>query len=48
MSIERMKELVETLNRHAYLYYVEDSPEISDYEYDHLLRELELLEEKYP
>ena len=48
MSIERMKELTSYLSYHAHKYYVMDSPEISDYEYDHLLHELELLEEKYP
>ncbi len=48
MSVERMKELVSLLNYHAHKYYVEDKPEISDYEYDKLLHELELLEKKYP
>ncbi len=48
MSIERMKELTSYLSYHAHKYYVLDEPEISDYEYDHLLHELELLEEKYP
>ncbi|MBR5157059.1 MAG: NAD-dependent DNA ligase LigA [Clostridia bacterium] len=48
MSAARIKELTELLNYHAHKYYVEDSPEISDYEYDHLLHELEQLEEKYP
>ena len=48
MSVERMKELVKLLNYHAHKYYVEDSPEISDYDYDGLLHELELLEQKYP
>lgn len=48
MSIERMRELTKLLTYHAHKYYVEDAPEISDYEYDHLLHELEELEEKYP
>ena len=45
---ERIKELTEILNYHAIKYYVDDSPEISDYEYDMLLRELENLEAEYP
>lgn len=48
MSIERLKELTDFLNYHAHKYYVEDSPQISDYEYDKYLRELKELEEKYP
>ncbi len=48
MSIERMKELTKFLNYHAHKYYVEDQPEISDYDYDRLLHELEELEKKYP
>lgn len=48
MSVERMRELVSILNYHAHKYYVEDKPEISDYDYDMLLHELELLEQKYP
>lgn len=44
----RIEELTELINHHNYKYFVEDSPEISDFEYDTLLRELEELEEKYP
>ncbi len=36
------------LDHHNYLYYVLDSPEISDDEYDRLFRELKTLEEQYP
>jgi DNA ligase (NAD+) len=36
------------INHHNYLYYVQDSPEISDAEYDGLMRELKRLEEEYP
>lgn len=43
-----MKELVEALNRHNRLYYLEDRPEISDAEYDLLARELEGLERAHP
>ena len=45
---ERVEYLTDTLNYHNYKYYVEDSPEISDFEFDALLKELEDLEEKYP
>ncbi|MBG9981646.1 NAD-dependent DNA ligase LigA [Aerococcaceae bacterium DSM 111020] len=45
---ERMDELRETLNHHAYQYYVLDKPEISDQEYDILYRELETLEQAHP
>lgn len=44
----RMDELKNELLRHEYLYYVKDAPEISDMEYDMLMKELEELEEKYP
>ena len=44
----RIDYLVKTLNYHNYKYYVEDSPEISDFEFDALLKELEDLEEKNP
>ncbi|MFC1874719.1 NAD-dependent DNA ligase LigA [Chloroflexota bacterium] len=36
------------INRYNYLYYALDSPEISDAEYDELMRQLRRLEEKYP
>ena len=45
---ERVAELREELNRHNHLYYVLDSPEISDAEYDALMLELRGLEEEYP
>ena len=44
----RINELREEINNHNYLYYVLDSPEIPDSEYDRLLRELESLEQQYP
>jgi len=40
--------LVDALNRHIRLYYLEDRPEISDAEYDELYRELETLEAEHP
>ena len=36
------------LRRHEHLYYVRDEPEISDAEFDALLRELQRLEERHP
>ncbi len=45
---KRMMELTKLLTYHSHKYYVEDNPEISDYEYDMLLRELKSLEEQYP
>ncbi|MET0039340.1 MAG: NAD-dependent DNA ligase LigA, partial [Dehalococcoides mccartyi] len=36
------------INRHNQLYYVQDNPEISDSEYDALLRRLKELEEAHP
>lgn len=45
---KRIDELVELLNYHAHLYYVQDTNEISDYEYDMLQRELRELETQYP
>jgi DNA ligase (NAD+) len=44
----RIKELREQLNRHSYLYYVLDNPEIPDSEYDRLYRELQQLEHLHP
>ena len=44
----RAEELRQQINYHNMKYYNEDSPEISDYEYDMLLRELEQIEESYP
>jgi DNA ligase (NAD+) len=41
-------ELREEISKHARLYYVEDRPEITDAEYDALLRELIALEEAHP
>ena len=43
-----MKALEEQINYHARLYYINDAPTISDYEYDKLFYELVRLEEEYP
>ena len=45
---KRMDELVVILNEANYQYYVLDDPKMLDFEYDHLLRELEDLERDYP
>ncbi len=46
--INRVNKLREELNKHNHLYYVRAQPEILDFEYDALLRELEELEKKHP
>ena len=45
---KQIESLRETLRRHEYLYYVADSPEITDAEYDKLMRDLQELERKHP
>ncbi|MBI4303468.1 MAG: NAD-dependent DNA ligase LigA [Chloroflexi bacterium] len=45
---QRIEQLRSQINYHSYRYYALDSPEISDAEYDALVRELKELEEKYP
>jgi len=44
----QIEELREELRRHEYLYYVLDRPEISDAEYDRLMRRLQQLEREHP
>ena len=44
----RLEELREQIRYHSRKYYTEDDPEISDYEYDQLYRQLETLEGEYP
>ena len=44
----RMRKLVDEIAYHDRKYYVEDSPVISDYEYDMLVKELEELEGRFP
>lgn len=43
-----MEHLSAEVERHNHLYYVLDSPEISDYEFDKLLEELQKLEKEFP
>lgn len=45
---KKILELRKTLAYHSELYYVHDTPVISDYEYDKMFEELKALEEKYP
>ncbi|NMA92181.1 MAG: NAD-dependent DNA ligase LigA [Firmicutes bacterium] len=44
----RLQQLRELINNHNYLYHVLDQPEISDGEFDGLMRELVKLEREYP
>ncbi len=45
---ERIAQLRQELERHNHLYYVENRPEISDFDFDRLLRELQDLEAAHP
>lgn len=45
---ERIRELRHRILYHNKRYYDEDAPEISDFEYDSLMRELRALEDKWP
>ena len=47
-AMQRADELREKIVYNSRLYYENDAPEISDYEYDMMFRELTGLEEKYP
>jgi DNA ligase (NAD+) len=45
---ERYKQLVDVINVHNHRYYVLDSPEVSDAEYDQLMEELRAIEADHP
>ena len=47
-AIKIIKKLREEINYHNHKYYVENSPIISDFEYDILLKKLEKIESEYP
>jgi len=47
-ALKRIQELRETLLENSRRYYVDNAPVISDYEYDHLMYELEDLERQFP
>jgi len=44
----RIEQLTDELNHHNHLYYIDSNPTISDFEFDHLLKELEQLEKLFP
>ena len=44
----KIKKIRDDLTFHNYCYYILDDPEISDAEYDRLMRELQSLEQQYP
>ena len=46
--VARARELTEEIRRHERLYYVENRPEITDLQFDDLMRELVALEERHP
>ena len=46
--MQRIANLRKELERHNHLYYVQSKPEISDYDYDMMLKELEKLEREHP
>lgn len=48
IAAKKIETLREELRRHEYLYYVADTPEISDADYDKLLRDLQKLEQENP
>ena len=45
---QKIEALREKIRHHDSLYYVQDAPEITDAEYDHLMRELKALEAEHP
>ena len=47
-AAEQLPELRDLLRYHEWRYYVQDDPVLSDYEYDHLYKQLEALEEAHP
>ena len=44
----RVEELREQINHHSYRYHVLDDPEVSDVEYDEMIRALQALEDEFP
>ncbi len=45
---KRINELCDIINYHSRKYYIEDNPEIDDYEFDMLMNELKTLEQEHP
>ena len=49
MNVEnKILELRKSLHRHNHLYYMLDNPEISDFQFDQMLKDLEALEKAHP
>jgi DNA ligase (NAD+) len=48
MALEQLERLRQELRRHEHLYYVLDAPEISDAQYDSMMRELQTIEAAHP
>src|SRR5438874_2475284 len=46
--LSKITELRELIRHHEIKYYVENNPEISDYEFDQLMAALQKLEEEHP
>ncbi|MCK4267620.1 MAG: NAD-dependent DNA ligase LigA, partial [Actinomycetia bacterium] len=46
--VQKLNKLRATINHHSHRYYVQDSPDISDGDYDDLIKELVELEDQYP
>ena len=47
-AVQEIERLSEELRRHNHLYYVESNPDISDYDFDMLLKKLQELENQFP
>jgi DNA ligase (NAD+) len=47
-TVQKIEHLREQLRHHEHLYYVLDAPEITDAEYDALMRQLQALEQEHP
>lgn len=45
---KRARELTKSIRHHNRLYYIQDNPQIEDFEYDALMRELKSIEKEYP
>ena len=48
MIRQRIEELRRQLDYHNHKYYVENAPEISDFDFDAMMRELQELEREHP
>lgn len=48
VSKEQYHKLIEEVRKHDRLYYIENKPAISDYDYDHIYKKLEAIEKEHP